>query len=112
MNYETRLSASKLASKKLATAYTRPIDAEGEADLVFAILEKAILDLSYAESPMFNEKGGITVEYQNYQSAYKYLFERNEIAGAELIGLDSAYIKDVINKCLRHYNLTVTRNNR
>jgi len=105
-NLKAALSA---AVTKLSYAYASPHSAAKESALVFAIIGTAIEDLRLMNEPKHGAGGGINKAYSDYCSAYNFIFGSNEIAYANLIGLDSNYIRSTINKCLNHFGMSIKR---
>jgi hypothetical protein len=88
MNTKTKTPLSLIKSKLKTSVSDTP-----EARLMLAIILQAVADLTHVS---MDNKGVKTTP--ELTSAIDYLFLRSEIPHAELCGLDSEYVRDVIYK--------------
>ena len=97
MSYEKRAEVLRAAVKKLSRDYKK----SPEADLLFAIIAKAIEDL---ELPSRSEpRHRINFDSMTpYETAIDFLYGSPSIPHADLIGLETEYIRRVIAACLNH----------
>lgn len=101
MSYEKRSQALSAAIKKLSREYNK----SPEADLLFAIIAKAIEDLEF---PTRSEpEHRINFDSMTpYETAIDFLYGSPDIPHSDTIGLETAYIRRVINQCLGHFGET------
>lgn len=97
MNHEKRSEALSAAVKKLSLEYKK----SPESDLLFAIIAKSIEDLGF---PSRSEpKHRISFDSMTpYETAVDFLYGSPSIQHADIIGLETEYIRRVINACLNY----------
>jgi hypothetical protein len=100
MNYTNRKQASDLAVLKLTSSISSLKESESEARLIFSILSQAVNDLTYPVRtlPTFNHE-----KMSPYESAVAYLYDDKEIDHAELIGLNTDYVRKIIRDCFNYF---------
>src|SRR5690554_3537085 len=98
MSYAKRTEALRAAIKKLSLEYKK----SPEADLLFAIIAKAIEDLEFPSRSESRHRINFD-SMTPYETAIDFLYGSPSIQHADIIGLETAYIRRVIAACLNHF---------
>lgn len=97
MDYEKRSEALSAAIKKLSRDYNK----SPEADLLFAIIARAIEDLEFPSRSEPEHRINFD-SMTPYETAIDFLYGSPSISHSDMIGLETSYIRRVISACMNH----------